>query len=64
MDNVTFHKRKDSQQLIQKHGHILEYLPAYSPGLNPIEHKWFVAKAKRRRENCSVEHIFLNYDTL
>ena len=38
MDNATFHKRKDSQQAIVQAGHTLEYLPPYSPGLNPIEH--------------------------
>ncbi|PID36836.1 MAG: IS630 family transposase, partial [Rhodobacterales bacterium] len=26
-----------------------EYLPPYSPDLNPIEHKWAPAKARRRK---------------
>ena len=39
MDNATFHKRSDIQEIIKEAGHILEYLPPYSPELNPIEHK-------------------------
>ncbi|WP_425286305.1 transposase [Candidatus Fukatsuia endosymbiont of Tuberolachnus salignus] len=33
--NVSFHKRQDIQSTIQKSGFILEYLPTYSPDLNP-----------------------------
>lgn len=40
MDNAAFHKRADSQQLIEQAGHLVEFLPPYSPDLNPIEHKW------------------------
>ncbi|MGG2143555.1 transposase [Symbiopectobacterium sp. RP] len=28
---------------------MVEYLPTYSPDLNPIEHKWAQAKAKKER---------------
>ena len=58
MDNARFHKREDIEQAIIDAGHILEYLPAYSPDLNPIEHKWAQAKAVRCRCHCSVEEIF------
>lgn len=58
MDNATFHKRMDIQKLIQEAGHTLEYLPAYSPHLNPIEHKWAQAKAKRKQKRCSVDELF------
>ncbi|GFN46852.1 transposase [Candidatus Regiella insecticola] len=34
MDNVSFHKRQDTQAAIQKAGFILEYLPTYSPDRN------------------------------
>lgn len=64
MDNATFHKRKDIVTKIKDHGHILEYLPPYSPDLNPIEHKWFVAKALRRKTGKTVLDIFKHYDTL
>jgi transposase len=61
MDNASFHKRKDIQDAIKCAGHTLEYLPPYSPDLNPIEHKWAQSKSIRRKEKCSVEDIFAIY---
>lgn len=58
MDNASFHQRRDTQEAIRQAGHILEYLPPYSPDLNPIEHKWAQAKAIRRKHRCSIEEIF------
>ncbi len=58
MDNASFHKRLDTQAAIRQAGHQLEYLPPYSPDLNPIEHKWAQAKAIRRKQRCSIEEIF------
>jgi transposase len=59
MDNATFHKRADTLKVIRKAGHILEFLPPYSPDLNPIEQKWAQAKAIRKRNHCSIEDIFV-----
>jgi uncharacterized protein involved in type VI secretion and phage assembly len=36
----------------------LDYLPAYSPDLNPLEHQWAQAKAIRKQKDCSVEELF------
>ena len=58
LDNATFHKRKDMIQAIEQKGVILEYLPTYSPDLNPIEQKWAQAKAYRRKHKCEVDDIF------
>jgi transposase len=58
MDNASFHKRSDIQQAIKNAGHILEYLPPYSPDLNPIEHKWAQTKAVRRKQRCTVSEVF------
>ena len=58
MDNASFHKRNDTKELISNAGHTLEYLPPYSPELNPIEHKWAQAKAIRRKTGKSTEEIF------
>jgi transposase len=58
MDNATFHKRNDIPLTVAKAGHNLEYLPTYSPDLNPIEHKWAQAKHIRKTTKCSVEEIF------
>ena len=60
-DNATFHNRADIQQLFEPAGHILEYLPPYSPDLNPLEQKWAQAKAIRPQKNCSVEELFTHY---
>ena len=37
--------------------YILEYLPAYSPDYNPIEHTWAQAKAHRRKTGETAEQI-------
>lgn len=61
MDNARFHKRLDIQHSIRENGHILLFLPPYSPDLNPIEHKWAQAKAIRKQEHCSITELFTNY---
>lgn len=61
MDNATFHKSKRTKELIEDHGHTLEYLPPYSPDLNPIEHKWAYAKSLRRKHNCDVLQLFQSH---
>ena len=58
MDRATFHRRADTKAVIAAAGHTLEYLPAYSPELNDIEHKWAEAKAYRRKSGKSVDDIF------
>lgn len=37
MDNLSSHKRARTRELIEGAGATLEYLPPYSPDLNPIE---------------------------
>ena len=61
MDNATFNKRSDMVEAIKRAGHILEYMPPYSPDLNPIEHKWHEAKAKKREKQCSMITLFKDY---
>ena len=61
MDNASFHKRRDIQEAVISAGHLIEYLPVYSPDLNPIEHKWAQAKALRRKHRCSVDELFRDY---
>ena len=58
MDNAAFHKRADTKAAIEKAGHRLEYLPPYSPDLNPIEHKWAQAKAIRQKTGKPTEQVF------
>ena len=40
MDNAKFHRKKKLGNLARRHGLKLLFLPAYSPGLNPIEKTW------------------------
>lgn len=58
MDNATFHKSQETKELVEKNGHKLEFLPPYSPDLNPIEHKWAHAKSLRRKHDCDVFELF------
>ncbi len=62
MDNASFHKRNDTKKAVADAGHVLEYLPPYSPDFNPIEHKWAQAKAIRRREKCEMDTLFTEYE--
>lgn len=61
MDNAAFHKRDAIQRVIQQAGMTLEYLPPYSPDLNPIEQKWAHAKSLRRTHQCSIQDLFSLY---
>ena len=58
MDNASFHKRADMITAIEESDTLLEFLPPYSPQLNPIEKKWAQAKAIRKRERCNVDTLF------
>lgn len=58
MDNAAFHKGEDMKRIIKDAGHILLYLPPYSPDLNPIEKKWAQAKQIRRSTHCSIDELF------
>jgi len=58
MDRATFHQRSDTKIAIADAGHTLEYLPAYSPELNDIEHTWAEAKSYSRKTGLSVEEVF------
>lgn len=58
MDNASFHKSEWIQEAVEAAGCLLEYLPPYSPDLNPIEHKWAQAKALKRKLRCSTDELF------
>jgi transposase len=60
-DNAAFHKSLHLKTMIDKAGHTLEYLPPYSPDLNPIESKWSQAKSIRRKYHCNVDTLFAKY---
>lgn len=53
MDNASFHKRDDAQQLIEQAGHILKFLPPYSPDLKPIEPEFDISFKRVEATNHS-----------
>ncbi len=48
MDNLSSHKRKRTREMIEGAGAQLEFLPPYSPDLNPIEMVFSKIKQKLR----------------
>ena len=58
-DNASFHKGNGAMQAIRQAGHTLEFLPPYSPDLNPIEKKWAQAKSIRRKFGYNPDELFL-----
>ncbi|CDG86800.1 transposase [Xenorhabdus bovienii] len=60
MNNARFHKRHDTIQAIADSRCQLEWLPPYSPDLNPIEHKWAGVKAIGEKR-CSVDELFMEH---
>ena len=49
IDNLNGHQRERAHPLIAAGGARLEYLPPYSPDLNPIEQCWAKVKAVLRK---------------
>jgi transposase len=50
MNNASFHKSRETKELIEKHACKLLFLPPYSPELNPIEYLWHVLKSKLKKD--------------
>ena len=46
MDNASFHRKKQLNELAAENGRQVIFLPPYSPELNPIEHFWNWLKEK------------------
>jgi transposase len=59
-DNASFHKSHELRELIEQAGHTMLFLPAYSPDLNPIEHKWHELKQRLRSYYDSTVDFFEN----
>ena len=49
IDNLNVHKSEIARQAIEARGARLEFLPPYSPDLNPIEKCWAKIKTVLRR---------------
>ena len=60
MDNLSAHKSRRVRELIEARGARLEYLPPYSPDLNPIELCWSKVKAVLRAAKAKTADALLN----
>ncbi len=52
MDNASFHKGKNIEQAIINAGHQIEYLPVYSPDLNPMNINGLKLNVKRWKQDA------------
>lgn len=59
MDNARIHHGEDVEDLCSKYGVRLEYLPPYSPDLNPIEEAFSKIKSHLRRYGCPSAYDLL-----
>jgi len=65
MDNLSSHKGTKVQQLIERAGARLLYLPPYSPDFNPIEQAFAKLKALlRKAEERTIEELWNTIGTL
>jgi len=49
MDNLSSHKVKGLEEIVKSRGARIEYLPPYSPDLNPVENMWSKVKGRLRQ---------------
>lgn len=54
LDNISIHQAPDIAEAIAHRGARLEFLPPYSPDLNPIEEAWAKMKATLRAAKARV----------
>jgi transposase len=67
MDNVAFHKVREVREKVEAAGHMIKFLPRYSPFLNPIENmfsqwKELVRASRPANEESlmrSIDDVFL-----
>ena len=69
MDNLSSHKVSGIEEMILARGARLEYLPPYSPDLNPIEQCWskvktFLRKKKARTRRALMAAIKKAFSTI
>lgn len=56
LDNVSIHVKDEVTRLIGEAGHLIRYLPPYSPDYNPIELTFSVLKAWMKRNWIFLRH--------
>lgn len=63
MDNAAFHKTAMTRKIIEDSGHILLFLPPYSPDFNPIEQDFAIIKRRRQfvPADTSIHNVVKSY---
>ena len=63
IDNASIHKNEEVQNLIEKKGAKLIFLPPYHPELNPIELAWNKMKHFLRKwQSRTLDSLYDNYE--
>jgi transposase len=57
MDNARIHHHAELIDWLEENGYVVEFLPPYSPDLNPIEESFSAIKAWIRRNAEEYDHI-------
>jgi transposase len=60
MDNLSSHKVEGLEEIVEKRGARIEYLPPYSPDLNPVENMWSKIKSQLRKKKERCKEILVN----
>lgn len=60
MDNCSIHKGEAIRELIQSQGHVLFFIPPYSPQLNPIEETFSKWKSLIKDSNANTRGDLIN----
>jgi len=55
MDNVSFHKSKKIIDMVNSKGHLILFIPPYSPQCNPIEEVF--SELKRKYRSCNEDNF-------
>lgn len=63
LDNAPCHRIKEIRELIESHGSVLLYLPAYSPDFNPIEEAFSKVKNYVKMNDIAL-HAMRDYRPL
>lgn len=63
MDNAPIHRKNRIKELVERAGHIVLFLPTYSPDLNDIEHDFSALKRLRMYApvGTTLDEVIRNY---
>ena len=62
LDNASFHKSDNTREILETAQCRRQFLPTYSPDLNPIEHSWTLLKARLRKQRNNFQNVIDNLE--